>query len=271
MSQGKDRKEPIDAMSEDLSSLVDSARGGDPSNKELSSLEARLLPLLGPAAGGAAQGGAAQGGAAQGGAAQGGAGTAAASGGSAAAGGSAVTGTAIGKVVVLATVAAGASTALFLAWPDDETPPAEPLPAQVAEPTVEAEEPPPIEEPSVDQLLESSRRTEADVPPVPEEPRPRRPRRPASDTGDDLAEAQLLDRAQRVLDTNPSKALGLVREHAQRFPRGKMRLEREVLRIDALARAGRREAAAAAARRFLAQNPGSAYQERIQALLQSTN
>src|SRR5205814_4173983 len=52
-------------------------------------------------------------------------------------------------------------------------------------------------------------------------------------------EMTLLDEAQRVLATDPQKALALCERDAKANPRGSMAQEREVLAIDALMRLGK--------------------------------
>jgi hypothetical protein len=87
---------------------------------------------------------------------------------------------------------------------------------------------------------------------------------PAPTTETELA---FLQRAQDSLATEPARTLALCAEHAQRFPRGVLGEEREVLAIDALTRLGHRDAAEARARRFLVTYPTSAHKRRIEQLL----
>ena len=53
------------------------------------------------------------------------------------------------------------------------------------------------------------------------------------------SEAQLLQAAQASLRSNPRRALALAREHEQRFPKGALAQEREVITIEALSQLGR--------------------------------
>ncbi len=80
---------------------------------------------------------------------------------------------------------------------------------------------------------------------------------PASATG--LAtERALLDRARAdLLAGEPAEALAAVGTHARRFPRGVLSEERDALRVEALASAGRRDEARAAATKFHATYPDS--------------
>jgi hypothetical protein len=64
------------------------------------------------------------------------------------------------------------------------------------------------------------------------------------------AELDLLARARRIVASAPARALQLTAEHARRYQDGVLAQEREVLAIDALARLGHRDLAAARARRF---------------------
>lgn len=91
-----------------------------------------------------------------------------------------------------------------------------------------------------------------------------RRRAPAPAASDDLAaEVALLERARRSLDSSPALTLSLLDEHAQRFAAGKLAAERELLRVDALQRSGRRGEALALAKRLLAANPTGLYGERL--------
>ena len=79
--------------------------------------------------------------------------------------------------------------------------------------------------------------------------------------GDELAVVESASRALRA--GNPQAALGRLAEYRQRFPRGKLALEAQVLRIEALARAGRTNEAARMARGFLKRHPNSPVGARI--------
>lgn len=80
-------------------------------------------------------------------------------------------------------------------------------------------------------------------------------------------EMDLLDRAQRALESSPEAALSLAEEHAARFASGALAPEREVIAISALVALDRRDEALSRAERFCAAYPGSAYQRRIDLLL----
>jgi hypothetical protein len=79
-------------------------------------------------------------------------------------------------------------------------------------------------------------------------------------------EVELLQRAQAALGADPARALALVREHEQRFPRGALGQEREVIAVGALVALGRTSEARARAARFVELFPRSAYRRRIEAL-----
>jgi hypothetical protein len=56
-------------------------------------------------------------------------------------------------------------------------------------------------------------------------------------------------------------------DHEQRFPSGHLRIERELLLVDALVRLGRRPEAEARAASLERQNPNSLYNERLDQIL----
>jgi RNA polymerase sigma-70 factor (ECF subfamily) len=81
------------------------------------------------------------------------------------------------------------------------------------------------------------------------------------------AELQQLDRARAALaGGRASEALATLDAYARSTPRGALRLEAEVLRIDALARSGRSEQARARAAAFLARHPQSVLAARVRQL-----
>ncbi len=91
---------------------------------------------------------------------------------------------------------------------------------------------------------------------------PERQRRPkAASSG--LPEAELLRKAQALLSEDPSRALALTREHEQRFQRGALAQEREVIAIEALKRLGLEQAASDRAAEFEKRYRGSVHQSRV--------
>ncbi len=81
------------------------------------------------------------------------------------------------------------------------------------------------------------------------------------------SEAELLQQAQRLLKSNPTKALALTREHQRLYPRGVLVQEREVIAIEALSRLGRKSAAEDRAGEFESKYPGSAHEKKIESTL----
>jgi hypothetical protein len=92
-------------------------------------------------------------------------------------------------------------------------------------------------------------------------------RAPARAPSDDVREEiRLLDHARAaLLQRAPSRALERLAQYAQRFPRGALRQEAAVLRIEALRGQGDQAQAAALAQQFLAKHPGSPHAERVMA------
>jgi hypothetical protein len=89
-----------------------------------------------------------------------------------------------------------------------------------------------------------------------------------SSAQDTLAlEAALLESARQALADDPSRALRLLADHARSYPAGKLSMERELLVIEALNRAGRGGEAQARARALLARSPGSLYEARLRRLI----
>jgi hypothetical protein len=80
-------------------------------------------------------------------------------------------------------------------------------------------------------------------------------------------EAALVQRAERLLASDPSGALRLTEERRRRFPRGALDQEAEVVAIDALLRLGRRSEATTRAGTFEAAHAGSLHARRIRRLL----
>jgi hypothetical protein len=74
-------------------------------------------------------------------------------------------------------------------------------------------------------------------------------------------EVRLLDRARAALRSNdPDKSLALLATYASRFPRGELREEAAVIRIEALRSSGRDRAATRAEQKFQKRYPESAHQ-----------
>jgi RNA polymerase sigma-70 factor (ECF subfamily) len=82
-------------------------------------------------------------------------------------------------------------------------------------------------------------------------------------TDDDLLELQQTARAERLLATDPARALALVRAAETRFPNGYMREERSYIEIIALVGMGRLDDARPKIARFLRDYPESAFAQRV--------
>ncbi len=90
--------------------------------------------------------------------------------------------------------------------------------------------------------------------------------------GDVVAELKLLDEARKaVASGDPKAALTALDTRDRKHSRGALGPEAEVLRVEALFAAGDRRAAAARAKRFLRQHPGSPHEGRVRTLLSRMN
>lgn len=81
------------------------------------------------------------------------------------------------------------------------------------------------------------------------------------------AEAAMLHRAHSALAVSPRAALDAVEDHARRFPNGQLRAERELIRVQALLKVGRRREAEARARTFKSNSTSQLYTDRIDAIM----
>lgn len=110
---------------------------------------------------------------------------------------------------------------------------------------------------------------EAKVEPAPaktspaEVPAPAQPAAVAPPPTPPPSEVALLRSARKLAAQQPAAALSVLREHAQRFPNGMLKPEREVLTIEALRRLGRTAEATQHLRQFEAQYPKSLYLRRL--------
>jgi hypothetical protein len=99
-----------------------------------------------------------------------------------------------------------------------------------------------------------------------ESPEPAGERVPSPD--DSLArEVAMLERARALLETSPAEALAALDVHAATFPAGRLAMERELLAVDALSRAGRVADARRRGEVLLASAHGSIYEERVKTML----
>ncbi len=92
---------------------------------------------------------------------------------------------------------------------------------------------------------------------------------PAEDDRSVSAELSILLEAHRKLASDPDAALVTLGRHAAAFPGGALAMEREVLMIEALGRAGQRSEAARRAREMLAQSPNPFYAARLKQVIQA--
>jgi exonuclease VII large subunit len=76
-------------------------------------------------------------------------------------------------------------------------------------------------------------------------------------------EVRLLGEGRSMLDADPTRAPSAAEMQASRYPNGQLRLERELLAVDALERLGRGDAARARARAVLPSARGSLYDARF--------
>jgi hypothetical protein len=87
--------------------------------------------------------------------------------------------------------------------------------------------------------------------------------------GDSLEqELALIEHARALVESNPAEAHRLLRDHAARFPRGTLAMEREMVMIEALMHSGRRTEARNKAESMLKNAKGSLYETRLSNLLQ---
>ena len=172
--------------------------------------------------------------------------------------------------VGLAVLALGAAGGLVYQLHDARPAPAPGAPATVSTPfrveRATAVESSPIQEPEPLRPAENVRQTPSAAPhakpsrsldaPVASDPEP---------TIDE--EMKLMNGAQAALRAGDTKrALELLKEHATRFPAGKLTSARQVTRMMALCQAGQTEQARREATNFLAQHPGSPFAERVKGI-----
>jgi TolA-binding protein len=151
--------------------------------------------------------------------------------------------------IALVSAPAPAPLAAPAAAPNTED--AAPLPPAVAPAAADESEPEPEPEP-VQPAAAPERR--ADPAPTPT---------PTSIT----AELNAIDAARSAVAAGDgARALELLDDHARRFPRGRLQLEAEVLRIEALARSGKAAVAKQRAKAFVERHPNSVFTPRVKRL-----
>jgi hypothetical protein len=181
------------------------------------------------------------------------------------------------QVFALLAVAAAVGLAVLVAAPHrtDPTISLSPEPASKAPETV----PDPSSQPEVREPAPVARtpkrvaRLPASAPPMPVPPASATPDPRHSDaireaTPPSLSdEISMLDRARVALATDPAKSLEILDDYDQVLHGTRLVAEASLLRIEALARAGRQAAASDLAKHFVDANPGSALAERARAFI----
>ena len=85
--------------------------------------------------------------------------------------------------------------------------------------------------------------------------------------GEPLQEAQLLERARSLVDSDPQAALELTAEHDRTFPEGRLRGEAALIATRALLAVGDLQAARQRAKAALAQQPNGPYAKQLHSVL----
>jgi hypothetical protein len=136
-----------------------------------------------------------------------------------------------------------------------------------------AEAPPettaPAAAPSASPKERAAAQREAPAPPpaTPKAPGPKASAGGARSVADSLGEeTELLERSRQLIGSNPNGALALVEEHARRFPRGKLAIERQLIEVDAMQRSGRSAEARARILGLKRRLEGSIYEPRLKQL-----
>jgi hypothetical protein len=162
------------------------------------------------------------------------------------------------KLAISAAFVAGALPAGYYAWhryhAPQPTPPAEVVAAPVAAPSAQPPAPAPAEVATPESPVTAPSASAA---------------RPAkSDRVALTAELGALDAVRSALaQGDPGGALSLLDSYAKAYPHGRLELEAEVLRIDALARAGQADLAKKRAETFLKRYPKSVLASRVRGYL----
>jgi hypothetical protein len=174
----------------------------------------------------------------------------------------------LGWTKLLALSAVGAAVLVpvgLVAWKGREAPARKPAPSVVRQAPAAAA--PAQVSPPVPRATHEP----ASAPPV-EERSPKADVRAApSNSGALAAELGLLDVARSKLGAGDARgALAALDEHSRTFPRGRLGLEAEVLRIDALSRAGETATAKKRAEAFLKRHPKSVLAPRVSRYLGDT-
>ncbi|WP_438014410.1 hypothetical protein WMF18_26300 [Sorangium sp. So ce315] len=170
-------------------------------------------------------------------------------------------------LVALSTMGALAGIPVgYLAWRGQHAPPpasvdrfAGALSGPIARATPEPPAPAPVEEAAAEpsEAVAPARSARADAARKPSAT-------PSTESAALQAELGALDAARSALSSgNAQGALSLLDNYTREHPRGRLRIEAEVLRIDALAKSGRSDAAAQRAQAFLRRHPNSVLASRV--------
>jgi TolA-binding protein len=166
------------------------------------------------------------------------------------------------KLAISAAFVAGALPAGYYVWHRYHVPP--PTPAEVIVPA-------PVEaRPSAQPAAPTPVQAATAEPPAPDTSSSvARPAKTDAKPGVALAaELGALDAVRSALaQGDPGGALSLLDAYAKDYPRGRLELEAEVLRIDALARAGQTDLAKKRAETFLKRHPKSVLASRVRGYL----
>lgn len=128
--------------------------------------------------------------------------------------------------------------------------------------------PPPVDAPSVDAPPPEPVAEVKPSRPPPPKPRPAPVPTPAAEEEDLLAlEVSLLDQARTQLPASPANALAALDRHSKQFPKGSLKLEASLLRVEALVKAGRRAEAERLGAKLAAQDPDGPLGLRVKRLL----
>lgn len=220
-------RDPLSNAPPELRALLDRAHRDVPSSAELASLATKTAPLFGTP--------------------------------------SAATGLGLGaKLGLLAFGLSGAVLVALSAANDDAA--EEPKPAPVVAPVPDRNARPAIPPPAAPEP--AAQVTPPVAPSAPEPavaapPSAKKAENPGAKAGGP-SEAELLERARRMLGSNPSSALDLAQQHRSRFRGGVLAQEREVIAIEALRRLGRNAEADARAQAFERSFPNSAHRRKLE-------
>lgn len=143
--------------------------------------------------------------------------------------------------------------------PISEAPRPEPAPVARSDP-----QPPPAELPA-----EAARPPDDPVAsPQPSPVEPPKPRRPVDEPDLLAKEVALLDAARAALSNDPQSTLSILEQHRRDFPKGALRVEADLVRIEALLRAGDRRRAEQIASRLIKTDPTGPVAARARRLLE---